>query len=80
VKRCHDSIGRAMYYTTITITLGFMILALSNFVPTIYFGVLTGFSMMVALLADLMLLPLLLVLLKPLGPGIKAQQSVAAPD
>jgi predicted RND superfamily exporter protein len=80
VRRCHDSIGRAMYYTTITITLGFMILALSNFVPTIYFGVLTGFSMMVALLADLMLLPLLLVLLKPLGPGIKAQQSVAAPD
>jgi predicted RND superfamily exporter protein len=80
VRRCHDSIGRAMYYTTITITLGFMILALSNFVPTIYFGVLTGFSMMVALLADLMLLPLLLVLLKPLGPGIKVQQSVTAPD
>jgi predicted RND superfamily exporter protein len=80
VRRCHDSIGRAMYYTTITITLGFMILALSNFVPTIYFGVLTGFSMVVALLADLMLLPLLLVLLKPLGPGIQVQQSVTAPD
>ena len=67
VERCHDSIGRAMYYTTVTIMLGFMILALSSFVPTIYFGLLTGFSMVVALLADLALLPLLLVMFKPLG-------------
>jgi predicted RND superfamily exporter protein len=50
-----------------TITLGFAILALSSFIPTIYFGLLTGFSMLVALLADLALLPLLLVGLKPLG-------------
>lgn len=65
VNRCHNSIGRAMYYTTITITLGFSILALSNFIPTIYFGLLTGFAMVVALLADLTLLPLLLVAFKP---------------
>jgi hypothetical protein len=67
VKRSHASIGRAMYYTTITITLGFSILALSNFVPSIYFGLLTGFSMVVALFANLTLLPLLIVRLKPLG-------------
>ncbi len=67
VKRSHASIGRAMYYTTITITLGFSILALSNFMPSIYFGLLTGFSMLIALLADLMLLPLLFVKFKPLG-------------
>jgi len=67
VRRCHGSIGHAMYYTTMTITLGFAILALSNFIPTIYFGLLTGFSMLVALLADLALLPLLLVGFKPLG-------------
>ncbi len=67
VRRCHNSIGFAMYYTTVTITLGFAILALSSFIPTIYFGLLTGFSMLVALLADLLLLPLLLVKLKPLG-------------
>ncbi len=79
VQRCHISIGRAMYYTSITITLGFIILALSNFIPTIYFGVLTGFSMMVALLADLTLLPLLLVMFKPLGPGDKARESEKAP-
>jgi len=58
-----------MYYTTMTITLGFAILALSSFIPTIYFGLLTGFSMLVALLADLALLPLLLVGFKPLGKG-----------
>ncbi len=79
VGRCHDSIGRAMYYTAVTITLGFMILALSNFVPTIYFGVLTGFSMVVALLADLTLLPLLLVLLRPLGTGEPAPAPATTP-
>jgi predicted RND superfamily exporter protein len=66
VKRCHASIGKAMYYTTVTITLGFSILALSSFIPTIYFGLLTGFAMVVALLADLTLLPLLLVIFRPM--------------
>jgi predicted RND superfamily exporter protein len=69
VNRSHASIGRAMYYTTVTVTLGFSILALSSFVPTIYFGLLTGFAMLIALLADLTLLPLLIVRFKPLGPG-----------
>jgi predicted RND superfamily exporter protein len=71
VNRSHATIGRAMYYTTITITLGFSILALSNFVPTIYFGLLAGFAMLTALLADLTLLPLLIVRLKPLGSHSK---------
>jgi hypothetical protein len=66
-RRSHNTIGRAMYYTSITITLGFSILAFSNFIPTIYFGLLTGFSMVVALLADMTLLPLLLIRFKPLG-------------
>lgn len=66
VKRSHASIGRAMYYTTITITLGFSILALSSFNPTIYFGLLTGFAMVAALIANLTLLPLLIVLFKPI--------------
>lgn len=69
VFRSHGSIGRAMYYTTIAVALGFSILALSNFVPTVYFGLLTGFAMLVALLANLTLLPLLIVRYKPLGSG-----------
>ena len=66
VNRSHASIGRAMFYTTLTITLGFSILALSNFVPTVYFGFLTGVAMMAALLANLTLLPLLIAQSKPL--------------
>ncbi len=68
VDRSHGSIGRAMYYTSITVTLGFSILALSDFVPTIHFGLLTGFAMLIALVANLTLLPLLIVRFKPLGP------------
>ncbi len=66
IQRSHRSIGKAMYYTTLIITLGFSILAFSNFIPTIYFGLLTGLSMVVALLANLMLLPLLIVLVRPM--------------
>jgi predicted RND superfamily exporter protein len=43
--KCHDSIGHAMYYTSITIIIGFSILVLSNFWPTIYFGLFTGLAM-----------------------------------
>lgn len=68
VYRCHGSIGRAMYYTSVTIIIGFSILLLSNFIPTIYFGLFTGFAMLAALLAALTLLPELLIILKPLGP------------
>jgi predicted RND superfamily exporter protein len=67
VKRSHASIGRALYYTSVPVTLGFSILALSNFVPTIYFGLLTGFAMLIALIANLTLLPLLIVRFKPLS-------------
>jgi predicted RND superfamily exporter protein len=67
VKRCHSSVGRAIYYTSITVTLGFSIMALSNFIPSIYFGLLTGFAMLLALIGNLTLLPLLLVKLRPLG-------------
>ena len=60
IKRCHSSIGHALYYTTVTVVLGFSILSLSNFIPTIYFGLLSGLAMMTALLANLMLLPVLI--------------------
>ena len=68
LHRCHGSIGYAMYYTSVTIIIGFSILALSNFIPSIYFGLLTGLAMLIALVAALTVLPRLLVVLKPLGP------------
>lgn len=66
--RCHNSIGRAMYYTTLTVVVGFSTLTLSNFHPSIYFGLLTVLAMVVAVLGALLLLPRLIILLKPLGP------------
>ncbi len=67
MHRSHASIGRAMYYTSITIIFGFSILALSNFKPSIYFGLLTGLAMLSALLGSLLLLPRLLLLFQPIG-------------
>ncbi len=67
--RCHGSIGKAMYYTSVIIIFGFSILALSNFTPSIYFGLLTGAAMLAALMGSMLLLPRLIILVKPLGPG-----------
>jgi predicted RND superfamily exporter protein len=71
LHRCHNTIGHAMYYTSLTIIIGFSILVLSNFWPTIYFGLFTSMAMLIALIASLTLLPLLLVLFKPFGPDAK---------
>jgi len=68
MHRCHASIGYAMYYTSITIVIGFSILVLSNFIPSIYFGLLTGLAMVIALVAALTLLPRLIILLQAFGP------------
>lgn len=74
IKRSHATIGRAMYYTSVTIMLGFSILALSRFVPTIYFGLLTGLAMLVALLANLALLPVLIATFHAEGRLIPADR------
>ena len=63
--RSHASIGLAMFYTSITVTIGFLVLALSNFIPSIYFGIFTAIAMLSAVLANLTLLPKLLLMFKP---------------
>ncbi len=64
MHRSHDSVGRAMYYTSIIIVAGFSILTFSNFNPTIYFGFFTGIAMLIAMVANLTLLALLLIIWK----------------
>jgi len=64
---CHSNIGKAVFYTTMTIIFGFSILVFSNFIPTIYFGVLIASAMFIALLASLTVLPKLILLWKPFG-------------
>ena len=63
VYKSHDSIGRAIFFTGVTIIFGFSILIMSNFIPTIIFGLLTGLAMFIALIAVLTLLPKLLLIL-----------------
>ena len=75
VYRCHSSIGRALYYTSLTIIIGFSILTMSNFIPSIYFGLLTGLALFIALIAALTLLPQLIITFKPFGPDTAAGQS-----
>ncbi len=65
---CHANIGKAVFYTAITIIVGFSILVMSNFIPTIYFGLLTAFAMLVAFFAALTLLPKLILIWKPFTP------------
>ncbi len=65
LKASHNSIGRAIFFTSVTIIFGFSILILSNFIPTIVFGILTGLAMMIAMIAVLTLLPRLILIIKP---------------
>jgi len=67
--RSHNSIGQAILYASLTIIAGFGILALSNFIPTVYFGLFTSMAMAAGFLGSLTLLPMLLALLRPFGKG-----------
>ena len=62
---CHANIAKAAFYTTLTITVGFSILVLSNFIPTILFGVFTAIAMIIALLAALTLMAKLILAWRP---------------
>ena len=65
LKLCHSTVGVAILNTSITIVFGFSILILSNFIPTIYFGIFTGLAMLVAMILVLTLLPSLIIKFRP---------------
>ncbi len=71
LDRCHSTVGIAILNTSITIVFGFSILVLSNFIPTIYFGVFTGIAMLLAMISVLTLLPKLLLIYKPFDKEAK---------
>ena len=62
---CHNNVAKAGFYTTVTVVVGFSIMMLSNFIPTILFGLLTAVAMSVALLAALTLMPQLILWWRP---------------
>ena len=67
IEKCHNTVGVAILNTSITIVFGFSILVLSNFIPTIYFGIFTGIAMLLAMISVLTLLPKLILIVKPFG-------------
>ena len=70
LDRCHSTVGVAILNTSITIVFGFSILILSNFIPTIYFGLFTGLAMLLAMISVLTLLPKLILIFKPFGEEV----------
>ncbi|MFL2699636.1 MAG: RND family transporter [Gammaproteobacteria bacterium] len=64
MKISHLTVGRAIFYTAFTIAIGFSILALSNFAPTVLFGIFTALALLLAFISSLTLLPIMLVRLK----------------
>tara|TARA_B100000963_G_C22621905_1_gene670374 strand:- start:385 stop:2784 length:2400 start_codon:yes stop_codon:yes gene_type:complete len=65
ISICHSTVGVAILNTSITIIFGFSILVLSNFIPTIYFGIFTGIAMLLAMMLVLTLLPCLILYFQP---------------
>jgi len=60
LDRSQDSIGRAAVFSTLALTVGFATLVVSDFVPTIYFGVLVSLSMIGGLIGNIIVLPVLI--------------------
>jgi len=72
IRLCHSTVGVAILNTSITIIFGFSILVLSNFIPTIYFGVFTGIAMFLAMILVLTLLPSLILYIQPFEKRLNA--------
>ena len=66
IKIVQTTVCKALYYTSITITLGFIVLVTSNFMPSIYFGLFTSIAMIVSLCTTFTIIPLLLTSMRPI--------------
>jgi len=62
VRRTTMACGRALTISALVLFFGFSVGGLSSFLPTIYFSVLTGITMLGAVVCDLLVLPASLVL------------------
>ncbi len=71
LDKCHSTVGVAILNTSITIVFGFSILVMSNFIPTIYFGIFTGIAMLLAMISVLTLLPRLILTFRPFNQNLE---------
>ncbi|MFQ5666247.1 MAG: RND family transporter [Candidatus Binatia bacterium] len=73
IRNTVRTVGRPILITSVALSAGFLIVCLSNFQPIRYFGILASMTMAVALIADLLLLPALLLVARvgePAGRGV----------
>jgi len=63
IELAHGDVGLALVLANIALVAGFSVLALSNFVPLIYFGALVSIAMVGGLVCNLLVLPALLGLI-----------------
>jgi predicted RND superfamily exporter protein len=63
--------GRAVVFSTVTLAVGFWVGVFSSFVPTVHFGVLAGAAFLLGLASQFVVLPLVLLLVRPLGRPVR---------
>ena len=79
IRETSSHVGRALVLSNFALIFGFSVLALSNFIPLVYFGVLVSLAMLGGLIGNLIMLPVMLRWL-PDGSGIpKRTPSIAGP-
>ncbi len=61
LREASTHVGKALVLANAALVLGFSVLALSNFLPLVYFGVLVSLAMLSGLLGNLVVLPALLL-------------------
>lgn len=72
LKRSYLTTGKAMILTTLILCAGFLLLMFSSFLGTFYMGILLCVTLLIALIADITLLPLMLLLFYKPKPKKKA--------
>jgi len=65
LETAHQTAGRAMIFSTLALTIGFLALTTSGFMPTVSFGWLSALTLLGGLVGNLVVLPVLLALASP---------------
>ena len=71
MHRAHGTIAFGMFYYSLATIVGFLVMVTSNFIPTLIFGLLTVIVLITATVSDLLFSPVLVVIFKPFGKGLK---------
>lgn len=64
IQYAFDTVGKALFITTVTLVIGFSVLSISGYKPNIDMGMMTGIIISVALVFDFLFLPTLILKLE----------------